>query len=226
LTVKLEERAVVASDPNASLAAAAAWGSMMRRVVTWGPVAGTIAAGAVLIGAEPVAPRAFPPLPVPPVERQAMPPFFARITISGDAKMSGVFESCTDPAATIRTAQARAKAGPADAPSPVAGCSHTSEVRTDGSVHIEMRCDRAKGARASFHMTADGTANDLRNHTETYAFDSVTGEPKTTVHDSHMVRLGPCPADLKPGQVRRPGGPVIDKGEAARLLEGARGAPP
>jgi hypothetical protein len=75
--------------------------AMMRRVVTWAPVVGTVAASAMLIGAERVATKAFPPLPVPPVERQAMPPFFARITISGDAKMTGVFETCTDPAAAL-----------------------------------------------------------------------------------------------------------------------------
>jgi hypothetical protein len=192
--------------------------------MTWGPVVGTVAAGTLLIGAEPVTPRPFPPLPVPPIPHQAVPPYLARITISGDAKMTGVFESCVDPAAIIRTAQARAKARAADAPSPVAGCSHTSEVRADGSVHTEMSCDRAKGANASFRMISDGTPNDLRMHLERY--EPATGAPKTTISDSHIVRLGPCPADLEPGQMRRPGGSIIDRGEAARLLEDARGTAP
>jgi len=198
--------------------------AMMRRVVTWAPVVGTVAASAMLIGAERVATKAFPPLPVPPVERQAMPPFFARITISGDAKMTGVFETCTDPAAALKSAQARAKARPADAPPPMTGCTHAFEMRPDGSMHIEMSCDRAKGAKASFRMVSEGTPNDLRTHTESY--ETAAGAPKTAIYDSHLVRLGPCPADLKPGQMRRPGGPIVDGGETERLLKIARGAAP
>jgi hypothetical protein len=197
----------------------------MRRVATWGPVALTIAAGAMLSGAEPVAPRPFPPLPVPPVEHRAMPPFLARMTISGDAKMTGVFEECVDPAAVRKSAQARAKARPADAPPSLTGCTASHEMQPSGSIHGEMRCDRAKGAKSSFRMVSDGTPSDLRTHMERYDVDAATGAPKTATYDSHMVRLGPCPSDLKPGQIRRPGGPIIG-GEAARLLEGARGAAP
>lgn len=192
----------------------------MRRVVTWGPVALTVAASAMLLGAEPVAPKPFPPLPVPPIPRQAMPPFFARITISGDTRMSGVFEQCVDTEEASKSAQARA----ADAPSPLTGCTHSHEMEPSGSIHNEMSCDRAKGAKSSFRLVSDGTPNDLRMHVERYDFDSATKAPKTTAYDSHMVRLGPCPADLKPGQMRRPGGPIIDKGDTARLLQDARGA--
>jgi hypothetical protein len=198
---------------------------MMRRVVTWGPVAGTVVAGALLMGAEPVAPRPFPPLPVPPVERQARPPYLARITISGDTKMAGVFESCMGPAAALKSAQARAEARPAGAPPPLTGCTNAIEMRPDGSTHIEISCDRTTGAKASFRRVSDGTPNDLRSHTELYDFDPAAGGPKTIVFDTHMVRLGPCPADLKPGQMRRPGGPIIEAGEASRLLDGARGTP-
>jgi hypothetical protein len=155
-----------------------------------------------------------------------MPPFFARITISGDTKMTGVFESCMDPAGALKSAQARAKARPAATPPPLTGCTSAHEMRPDGSIHRQMSCDRAKGAKASFRMISDGTPNDLRMHMERYDSDSATGAPKTTISDGHMVRLGPCPADLKPGQMRRPGGPIIDRGEAASLLEGARGAAP
>jgi hypothetical protein len=155
-----------------------------------------------------------------------MPPYLARITISGDAKMTGVFEHCIDPAAITKSAQVRASARQANAPSPLTGCSNAHEMRPDGTIHREMSCDRAKGAKSSFRMVSDGTPNDLRMHVEHYDIDAVTGAPKTAVVDSHLVRLGPCPADLKPGQMRRPGGPIIEAGEAARLLKGARGAAP
>ncbi|MGZ6018423.1 MAG: hypothetical protein ACXWKO_07115 [Phenylobacterium sp.] len=193
---------------------------MTRRVKTWAPVAITVAAGALLTGADPVAPGPFPPLPVPPVERGSMPPYFARITISGDAKMSGVFEECMDPAATFKAARERSKARPADAPPPLTGCTNSHEMRPDGAIHTEMRCDQAKGAKASFRRTSDGTLNEVRSHVEW--FDA--GTRKTTVIDSHMVRLGPCPPDLKPGQRRRPGGPVIEPGKTPRLLDGPQGA--
>ena len=185
---------------------------MMRRVMTWGPVAGTVVAGALLMGADPVAPKAFPPLPVPPVPHQAMPPYFARITISGDTKMTGVFEECVDPAADRESAQARAKARPAGAPPSLTGCTTAYEMRPDGSIHHEMSCDRAKGAKASFRIISDGTPNDMHVRMERYDPDAAAGTPKTTIVDSHLVHLGPCPADLRPGQKRRPGGPVIDRG--------------
>jgi hypothetical protein len=86
-----------------------------------------------------------------------------------------------------------------------------------------MSCDRAKGAKVSARVVSDGTLNDLRVHIERSDPDAAPGAPKTTIYDSHMVRLGPCPADLKPGQMRRPGGPIIERGEAAQLLERARG---
>jgi hypothetical protein len=165
-------------------------------------------------------------LPVPPIERQARPPYLARITISGDTKMAGVFDSCVDPAAASKSARARAEARPAGAPPPLTGCTNAHEMRPDGSIHSEMSCDRAMGAKSSFRRVSDGTPNDLHVHTELYDFDPAAGGPKTIVFDSHMVRLGPCPADLKPGQMRRPGGPIIDRGEAGQLLEGARGAAP
>lgn len=198
----------------------------MRRGVTWGPVALTVAAGAMLIGAEPISPRPFPPLPVPPIHHQAMPPFLARITSSGDTKLTGVFEECMDPAAAGKSAQAQARARPVDAPPPLTGCTAGHEMRPEGSIHGEVSCDRAKGAKGSFRMVSDGTPSDLRMHVERYGFDAATGAPKTTIYDTHMVRLGPCPADLEPGQMRRPGGPIIDRAEAARLLEDAQGAAP
>lgn len=195
----------------------------MRRLATWGGVA---VMGVLLMGAEPappmpVTPRSMPPLPVPPVEREAMPPYLARITISGDAKMSGEFEECVDPAARAKSARERAKVRPADAPPPLTGCSRTNQMQPGGSFHNEMSCDKAKGAQASFRMISDGTLNDLRMHIERY--DSSGRTQKT---DSRLVRLGPCPADLKPGQMRRPDGRILETSEASRLHDSAWGAVP
>jgi hypothetical protein len=185
---------------------------MIRRVMRSALVAGTVAAGAMLIGAE-----RLPPLPVAP---QAMTPFLARVTISGSGKMkvAGVFEYCADPAAP-RSAQARAKARPAGAPPRLTGCTFANEMRQNGAIHTQMSCDRAKGAKASFRATGDGTPNDMRTHMELYDSGS---RPAIAIIDSRMVRLGTCPADLKPGQMRRPGGPIIERAEAARLLDSTR----
>lgn len=200
---------------------------MMRpRAASWGPIAVAIAASAMVMGAEPAMPEPFPPLPVPPIPRQAIPPYLARITISGDTKMTGVFENCVDLEAMAKSAEARANARAADAGPPMTGCTSAHEMRPGGSIHHEMSCDRAKGANTSFRIVSDGTQNDLRVHTEMYGFDAATGAPKSTVFESHMVRLGACPADLKPGQMRKLGGPIIDPGAASRLLASARGTPP
>jgi hypothetical protein len=154
-----------------------------------------------------------------------MPPYFARITITGDAKNTGVFEECVDPAATLKSGEARAKARSADAPSAMTGCAVSHETRPDRSIHTEISCDQAKGAKASFRRTSDGTPNEVRSHAELYDSGSDAGARKTTTIDSHLVVLGPCPADLKPGQRRRVGGPIIEPGEASRRLDGALGTP-
>jgi hypothetical protein len=183
-----------------------------------GAVLATLTAGTML-GA------ALPPLPVPPAPSGE--PYLLRVTTTG-ASPVGEMESCVDPKAMRAAAAERAKARPADAPPPLTGCTRSHEKRADGAMHIEMRCDRAAGARMSYFMTTDGTSGDLRSHVETYGFDPITGAPKTTVRDSHAVRLGPCPPDLKPGQIRTASGRVIDgSGELARILERARtGTPP
>jgi hypothetical protein len=191
----------------------------MIRVLTAGAVAGAAAGlGVGLMGAEPAAPRALPPLPVPPVERQALPPFLERMTITGDPKMSEVFEACIDMAARAKSARARAEARKADAPSPVTGCTNANNMKPDGSIHTEMSCDQAKGAKTTFRVVSDGTPGDLRVHSEMHGVDPATGAAKTMISDSHLVRLGACPADLKPGQMRRPGGPVIDAEGAREIL--------
>jgi len=165
-----------------------------------------------------------PPLPVPPVEHRTMPPYLARITISGDPKKSGVFEECVDPAARAEAARERARARPAGAPSFPTGCTRTSQMLPGGAFHSEVSCDKAKGAQASFHMVSDGVVGDLRTHIE--RDDSSGGLRKAIVVDSHLVHLGPCPADLKPGLMRRPDGTVVETGEASRLLHSARGEVP
>jgi hypothetical protein len=158
----------------------------MGRAAKWILTPGAVAAGVMLMGAERAPPR-LPPMPVPPVLHQAMPPYVARITISGDARMTGVFEECVDPAARLADAKARVKARPAGAPPPMTGCTTAREVRPGGSIHHEMSCDRAKGAEGTFRVVSDGTPDDLRLHVERY------GAAKPVVTDSHLVRLGPCP---------------------------------
>jgi hypothetical protein len=216
---------MVASDPTTAHGPQLQ-GAIMRRLVTWGPVALTVAACAILMGAEPIAPKPFPRSPVQPPLDQTVPPYLARITSSGDTKMAGVFEECIDLEAARKSAQARARARPVDAPSPLVGCTNGHEMRPGGSIHSEMSCDRAKGAKRSFRAVSDGTPGDLRTHVEFYDVDAATGAAKTTTWDTHMVRLGSCPAGLKPGQMRRPGGPIIARAETARLLEDARGLTP
>jgi hypothetical protein len=189
----------------------------MRRLAIRGAAGlATVMAGVMLAGAA-------PPLPVTP--KPPSEPYLMRVTTSGAPPLGGEMESCVDPQAMMASARERAKARPADAPPPLTGCTRSHEIRPGGMVHTEMRCDRAAGARMSYWMTTDGTPNDLRSHTETYGFDGITGAPKTTVRDSHALRLGPCPRDLKPGQIRTASGRVIDNSaEMARILERARGA--
>ena len=154
-----------------------------------------------------------PPMPVSPFNPPSTEPYLERITATGSEPAAlRNMEICMDPGAMARTAQAaraRAQADPSP-PKPLPGCTHSFEHRPDGTVHSEIACDRAAGARSSYRTVSDGTPGDMRMHWESYGFDSNTGEPKTTVRDTHLVRLGACPADLKPGQARLADGTVIN----------------
>jgi hypothetical protein len=131
-------------------------------------------------------------------------PYLQRMTTSGERMVT--IDTCVDPTTMRRFREglrARVSNAPLATPRPaLVGCTHTSQHRPDGSIHSETICDRAAGARSSYRRTSDGTPQDMRMHTETYGFDPNTGAPKTTVRDMRTVRLGPCPADLKPGQAR------------------------
>lgn len=173
-------------------------------------------AGVLLMGAAQV-----PPLPVTPAHPSA--PYLQKMTLSGgDPRLNGEFETCVAPLAVMKEVTSR----PRPATSPRIGCSHVHEIRPDGAAHLETVCDRAKGAPTSYRVTTDGTPGDMRTHSEWFNRDDATGAAKTTVRDSHVVRLGPCPAELKPGQVRRVGGPILASGDAMRLVEEAHGLAP
>ncbi|MBS0332450.1 MAG: hypothetical protein JSS35_06755 [Proteobacteria bacterium] len=144
-------------------------------------------------------------------------PYLERMTTTGDGPEIGVVEMCVDPAATLRVVEEIKANRPAL--TPLAGCTHSTEKRPDGSRHSEIVCDRAKGAARSYRMVSDGVAGDMRMHSETHGFDPNTGAPKTTVRDTHMQRLGACPADLKPGDARMANGTIIRRAAIDRQRE-------
>ena len=151
-------------------------------------------------------------LPKTPTE-----PYLQRITSTGGAADLGPIDTCIDPGALRRMIELRRTSAPA--PKPLVGCTHSGGRQPDGSVRYEMTCDRANGARSSFHMVRTGTPGDMRSHTETYGFDPNTGAPKTTIRDTHIVRLGPCPPDLKPGQMRMGDGTIMNGPSPEQLMQ-------
>jgi hypothetical protein len=143
-----------------------------------------------------------------PAPKSPNAPYLQRMTSTGGPVDMGPVDTCVDPAVVRRMAELRRSRAPA--PKPLPGCTTSRSGQPDGSTRFEMTCDRAKGARSSYHMVSEGTPNDRRMHTETYGFDPNTGAPRTTVRDVHIVRLGDCPPDLKPGQMRTRTGTIMN----------------
>jgi hypothetical protein len=179
----------------------------MRKVLALGGVA---AAGLLAMGADPPG----PPMPVPPVshsERLArvLPtPRLFEITMTLNGKTRGPTQYCMSAETAARQAEATRARAPAQTTPPGQGCTHRTERGPTGSMHMEMVCDKAAGAAATFRSTADQEPGmrDFHHHMESQA-----GEPpRTIVSDTHIVQLGDCPADLKPGQMRGPDGRVRD----------------
>jgi len=181
-----------------------------------GRIAGGLAAvvtGVMVLGAEPV------PAPPSKAEQQAAADVaiakvlpsarLFRMTVTGTAPSSvNGAEMCLGPEFMRRFAGLVI-----DNPEAVAGfgkgCVHTRDKKPDGSIRVEVRCDKATGAFATGQMVMEGTIKDLHQHQE-FVLDLGAGGPKTYSTDSHMVDVGPCPADMKSGQARMADGKIID----------------
>jgi hypothetical protein len=89
------------------------------------------------------------------------------------------------------------------------GCASTRDKRDDGSIRIDIRCDKAAGAFATGHLVIEGTMKDIHQHMD-MVLDLGGGGPKPMWTDSHMVDMGACPANMKSGQVRSADGTITD----------------
>ncbi|WP_394761872.1 DUF3617 domain-containing protein [Phenylobacterium sp.] len=89
------------------------------------------------------------------------------------------------------------------------GCTFTRDKKDDGSVRMEMSCDKAAGSYATNRMVIEGTMKDIHQHMDV-VLDLGAGEPKTISTDTHMVDVGECPANMKSGQFRSADGTITD----------------
>ena len=181
-----------------------------------GRIAGGVAAvvtGVMVLGAEPV------PAPQSKAEQLAaadaaiakvLPTArLFRMTVTGTvpSPVNGA-EMCLGPESMRKFAGLVA-----DNPEAVAalgkGCAQTREKKADGSMRVEVRCDKASGAVFTGHMVLEGTMKDIHQHQD-MVLDLGAGEPKTYSTDTHMTEVGPCPATMKSGQIRTADGQIID----------------
>jgi Protein of unknown function (DUF3617) len=192
-------------------------------------------AGLGLMGAEPApapAARPAPPLPVTPLSRDAVmarmlpaPRLLKMEMTTGSPPTTRTTLTCMSAQSArenmLRVEALRA-AKPAQAPASSQGCTRTHTMTADGWVKVDMVCDKAKGAARTSHMTiesrggAGGEMGESRARMETQT--EVGGVVRTQVMQTHTTPLGPCPADLKPGQMRGADGKVVDVGAAAAVV--------
>jgi hypothetical protein len=194
-------------------------------------------AGLGLMGAAPApapapAARAAPPLPVTPLSRDALmarmlpaPRLFKMETTTGSPPTTQTTLTCMS-AQSMRENMLRIEAlraaRPAQAPASSQGCTRTRTVTADGWLKVDLVCDKAKGAARTSHMTnesrsgAGGEMGESRARMEMQT--EVGGVMRTQVVQSHTTVLGPCSADLKPGQMRGADGKVIDLGAADAVV--------
>jgi hypothetical protein len=95
-------------------------------------------------------------------------------------------------------------------PSSATGCTLIHKTHPDGSFYYERTCNKQAGAARTMHLVMEGTSKDMRQHIEFVQESSPSEEPRIVSTDMHSVDIGPCPANLKPGQIRGPSGQIID----------------
>jgi hypothetical protein len=103
------------------------------------------------------------------------------------------------------------------------GCTEARETHEDGSLRVEIKCDKAAGAMMTSRTVVEGTVKDMRRHTEIEMDLGAAGAPKTMSTDWHMVDAGECPANMKPGQLRNANGEISDPlAELAKMTSEAK----
>ncbi len=90
------------------------------------------------------------------------------------------------------------------------GCTLIYKTHTDGSFYYERTCDKQAGAARTMHVVMEGAPKDMRQHVEFVQDGSPSAEPQIVSTDMHSVDIGPCPANLKPGQILGPNGQITD----------------
>ena len=90
-------------------------------------------------------------------------------------------------------------------------CDRSQRRGAEGSDVIELSCTTqlTKNVVTRSHTTITGGPHDVRDHIESRT--EWWGKPKELeVTDVHMVYLGECPANVKPGQYLSPQGEIYD----------------
>jgi hypothetical protein len=186
-------------------------------------LAGLTAMGGVAVDAAP-APDAAKAAALQAGMQKLLPtPRLFKVTMTGSLRPPGPgLEECMGGADLAkRVGEIASRPRPAGAPPPGAGCTHSRVTRPDGSFHSEIRCDVAAGAARTYRTTTDGSIKDIRSHTENVITDPQTGVSRTQTRDSRMQDVGPCPANMKSGEVRTADGRIMDPAaELARLRAG------
>jgi len=89
--------------------------------------------------------------------------------------------------------------------SPVSACTTVRSRNGDGSMSVFATC-----GNANMRSTSSASGDDLRVHLGIPQSGPPGGTSKRSVIDIHYVRLGDCPATMKPGQSLMPNGQIID----------------
>jgi hypothetical protein len=148
-------------------------------------------------------------------------PQLFEITATRDGQPLPGARSCLDAAAVKQLASVAP--APADRPRLARpGCVTAATYRPDGSFRTERICEAAKGAPFDSRGVTEGTVSLMRNRLEV-TLSLGSGPARRIVGETVVRRVGPCPADLKPGEMRLSDGRVVSATDlAAEALQPAR----
>ena len=90
------------------------------------------------------------------------------------------------------------------------GCTTKVEHGPGGFVSFKEDCQQSAGAPFTSSSTFAGTPDDMRQHTELALKGLGPNGGDTVVSDTHMTFLGACPANMKPGQMMKADGEILD----------------
>jgi hypothetical protein len=162
--------------------------------------AAVVLAGLLVMGADRPLPKATSAEEI--LARLFPTPKLYKISAASNGAPTVSVQACMGAAQLVAGTSGLGQVGGAAGPAAGRGCTETAEQAPDGSLHSELACTKAAGAKMDARVVTDidGGAKTIRQQMQVKDDDGPVARFESL--EATATQAGDCPADLEPGQMR------------------------